>query len=748
MKKKKNIVNCAILLAVIVVVLFSVYRICASTIQDVAASISGSVDNYIHMVDDCILELEINAPIESPTGFSFRFEGEREYFENASFMITAAIINEPTNPQVLYENKIALTEIAYDYQKGNYIVIIPFEGNIQRNDRLCITISGTGILEEADVLVESSSRISDKSITFSVDGFEENSILSGMFYYQTRGLKAFPILVQGIVIILLVILAGELFKKKIAEDKNVKIIEKIKPASMKKRIFKLVPVVVLLVVVLDYTNYASMRLQLWDAESLYKMHILFFVLCVFIVGLTLILFWYAQNRLSLERLLFFSIVFLGILFELVVTPFAVPDEITHVDTVYRISNQMLGKDDTGIRDAIYKRDCDIYADGWTKVNISKETYQWLYDDWFHTEGNRTEQLVFAADNNRGNFNTLFFLPAAICVTVARILGIGFIPMIFLIRTVNLLLAAGLIYLAVKKLPFGKSVLCMIALLPITVQQLAACSYDALIIPISMLYVSYCVFAIYSQSRLERTDVLIIIITAIMLGICKGGVYTPLYLLMIWIMIKKGYFGFLQTKGVKIAGIVLVVGVLIASIIGWLYIYRLPEDSLLPQNEGLSLLFLLRYPFHTMRIIENSLYKDTYEHFQHFFGGCLGSTQLSTKFIVPIGYMILLGRSVLNSEKYPYIPNISDKCVFMISAGLSFAAVHAAFLLEMTYFISNSIRGIQGRYYLPVLWLFLICFRTGNVIDKNKKYAEMILAGYLLGVCTVLQIVIGAVNPNL
>lgn len=471
---------------------------------------------------------------------------------------------------------------------------------------------------------------------------------------------------------------------------------------------------------------------------------LFNILAVLVIGFSVLVLWCVQNRIKVEKFLLITIILLGILFETVITPFAVPDEAAHIDTAYRISNRMLRIENTGMKDAILKRECDNYTDSGIKRNVSVDSYRWVFEDWFRTEGNQKGQLVFAADT-RANADSLFFLPASIGITLGRILGIGFLPMIFLARTANLLVCAWMIYLAIKKLPFGKSILCVISLLPITLQEIASCSYDALIIGVSTLYVSYCVFAINSRRRLEKKDILVILITAAMLGMCKGGVYTPLYLLGVWILIKRGHIRVPQSKGMRIAGWIAAAGAVLSCIVVVVYFLRQPIDAYNLRNATYPLAYIIQHPIKTIRIFENTLYMSIHDYVVQCIGMEMGYFQISARFIVPIGYSILIGMAVLCDERHPYIVDKKEKGVFLASAIMSAGAILLAFFISYTTFGEEAIGGVQGRYFLPILWLGLISIREGKIVHKKKPYRKMVSMGYVLGICTVLQIVINALR---
>lgn len=862
-KKEKPILKYIELSLIILIAILTVVRIFNNRTKNIALGISGIADGDVVMNDSRYLELRFDAPVEKMTGFSFWFAGNRDRFDGAEFLVTAEIENDLSNPQMLYEGVVPLSKQAFDGQY--YMVIIPFEGDIQQGDHLRIAIMGVGMSEEDNITVKLSSRFGVADAKFEINDFEQENILAGRYYFQSKGVKVFPVLMQGIIASLLIVLAGEILKK--PRRKREPIMTRCE-LPWKKRVLSLLPVFILLFIILDYTYYAGIKPQIQDVtpkknsefypedityrelcdgeavflecnveedrfgglgmyinqpyddngilsidvsdldtmdvitsaeRAIYEvpvdekgfmridfdspvkksaekgylisiyysggkpvelllagggndlrliplyqknifLNVLFIIFSVLAVGFTLVIALCVQNKMKLERLFFVAVVFLGILFEIVITPFSVPDEAAHIDTAYRLSNQILGVEDTGIKDAIYKRECDIYPDSGTKQLIDVENYRWLYEDWFSAERDKGGRLIYAGDVTP-NANELYLLLPAVSITIGRILGIGFLPMVYLARTVNLLFMAWMIYQALKKLPFGKSLLCAITLLPITLQQIASCSYDALIIGVSFLYVSYCVFAIYSREKLEKKDILVILLTAVMLGMCKGGVYTPLYLLAVWAFIKRGYIDLPQKKGTKIVCIGAAGGLILAGIVVLVFIIGQPLNPYSLRNSPYPLAYLFQHPWETFRILENSIYRSINTYFNHLLGEGLGYFQVHLKFILPIGYIVLFAMALICSEKYPYTVDTSNKWVFLTAAGLSALAVNMAFLITNTAFGDKVIGGVQGRYFMPVLWLLLISMRSGRIVNRKKRYRKIVTIGYALGIAAVMQIII-------
>lgn len=173
--------------------------------------------------------------------------------------------------------------------------------------------------------------------------------------------------------------------------------------------------------------------------------------------------------------------------------------------------------------------------------------------------------------------------------------------------------------------------------------------------------------------------------------------------------------------------------------------RKPIDIYSLRNGYYPLAYLLQHPVQTLRIVENTLYAGINSYLTQFIGNGLGCFQINIGFIVPIGYIWLAGEAVISDGKRPYIVSVQNKILFLTAALLSVGAIHLAMLLALTNFGDRMVFGVQARYFIPVLWLIMISLRCGKVVHKKKAYRRIVWSGYLLGVGTVLQVVIGGLG---
>ena len=93
---------------------------------------------------------------------------------------------------------------------------------------------------------------------------------------------------------------------------------------------------------------------------------------------------------------------------------------------------------------------------------------------------RDETMLEAEVNSNIEGSFLLYAPAVFGMCFARILGWGTVPMLLLARYMNLLVFAVLARAGMKRLPFGKMTLFVLALLPVNIQQCTSFSHDAMV----------------------------------------------------------------------------------------------------------------------------------------------------------------------------------------------------------------------------------------------------------------------------
>lgn len=869
-KKKDFIISLLMIVSILIVMIISVVRACKVVTVESAFALGGKADGSVMLQDSTYLEMEFSAPEMDINGFSFRFTGKPASLEDKKISVDISIRNDETNIITLYSEELLLSDQSYDYQNGNYIVIIPLNREmIHPYDHIRIAIMGVGITEQDNICISTSTQKGWEDVRFEVNDFEKKYVPVSSLYYNTTSRGGYKPLVQGLLAILLILIWGAECKKSDKEKTRNKQSFNWKKLFTRQRLLQFLIVMLLLAVGLEYTYFTAIKpraelvapieetddnaindgyyitllngmsvmseytangeelagigvylkepyddrgilqielreryggelvaavnaavyelenekgylqikfaspiqsyegmqyiislsyegteeiailanerntdtfltIGLYRYNTFLKNFYMYLVVAIFI--LSIIYFVYSVSCKNLEKLFIVTVVFLRILFGTVITPYAVPDETSHIDTIYRISNKMLGVEETGICDAIYRRECDTVVDTNRRRNLDIEQYRWLYDDLTEIDGIDTLKLSYAC-NNLYISNAIIYLPSAIGMTIGRLLGLGFFPIIFLARMFNFLISFWMIYCALRKIPVGKSIVCMLVLLPVSIQELASCSYDALTLAIALLFTAYSVSIIYKEAKISYEEILILLFAGLTLPLCKGGAYIPLYLLLS-LVVTQNKFVKERKREILIIGIPLIAFIGITVFIKVIYpMLNYSTDPYILRNGTYRLGYLLQHLGETFRIIENTVYHNIDHYIQTIVGEGMGSLQVSVSFLTQVCYIGLLIASVISDERRTNVIKVKQKILFLVAAILSIGMFMAALLLYSTKFGIGEVSGVQGRYFLPILWLILICFRQGKIIYKKKPYRQLITAGYVLGICTVLQILI-------
>jgi len=266
-----------------------------------------------------------------------------------------------------------------------------------------------------------------------------------------------------------------------------------------------------------------------------------FVKLSFIMCLLLILLFFAAKKLRgrPELLYLACAVSMGLVFSFMTPPWTISDERTHVDTVYMVSNSLLGITDTPGPEKMYKRACDIDVSMNYTMPITTARYRAVESGLFApassvhfagesstSSGNGLELTACFAETSLANVSILCYLPSAVGFTIARLLGRNMITMFMAARWVNVLVCSLIISFAVKRIPYGGACLAAIALFPKTLQQIASCSYDGVVIAGTFLFIAYCIAAAYDR-RFSIMDLLILFLSGFFVASSKGGTYVPL-----------------------------------------------------------------------------------------------------------------------------------------------------------------------------------------------------------------------------
>ena len=165
-------------------------------------------------------------------------------------------------------------------------------------------------------------------------------------------------------------------------------------------------------------------------------------------------------------------------------PLQVPDEEAHWFRAWAMTEGQLTADRDGMLTlpAAFGRIDDLYTRleatvGYLPVTLDGQPGFSGYGDLFNAPA--PPGAVGYVVSRVANYSPVGYLPQAAGIGIGRLFGASPLTSFYLARLANLLVAVTLLFFAIRLAPFGKQLYAFIALLPMTMFELASLSCDAL-----------------------------------------------------------------------------------------------------------------------------------------------------------------------------------------------------------------------------------------------------------------------------
>lgn len=457
--------------------------------------------------------------------------------------------------------------------------------------------------------------------------------------------------------------------------------------------------------------------------------------------------FFKMKKWNMERTFTVCILCLGVLYSWVLPPVSAPDEIGHYITAYKLSNQMMGKTAVQQYGLVYIRSEDAFIEDLYKDEnlpedkeilgqmVTEDTYRQYHERSLFGVSQEGTQV---SDVWPVQTTPLAYVPQAIGITIARLLSMSGIGLLYMGRLMNLLFYTGIVYLAMKKAPFGREVLFGVSLLPMTLNLIASMSYDVMILALSFYFTAYTLWLAYEKESVGARDVAVLAATAVVLVPCKI-VYGTLLGLCFLVPVKKfGGWKKYILSAVVIAAAVIAAMVIVNSQVIASYTSEGSTYVDWAAEPGYSFSQVLSNQRLVLNMLYNTLVWQGEHYFLTMFGSSLGN--LDPILEVPFFIILLLMVCILGLAFRKPGENLYFKRGQKLWIGILIAACVTAVLLSMlvtyTPVSSKVISGVQGRYFLPVLPLLLMIMKNNRVVltgnyDKTLLYLMCGANGYIL-----------------
>lgn len=712
-----------------------------------------TTDETVKLKDDTVISADFLLTDSDLRGISVKFQ-TKEQFENEQMKAQLFDLNAD---KLLAEDTVMLKyERVQNKDGGSFIYFkLPYENTKNKKVRLNIELVGnTDVYPE---LVVSKNKLKSSSLRVNNRNSNMNLVFKTQYFSGEKS-KALTAVANGIFLIL----CGTLLFFFMYQDKREeqefhnhtdfsRRIDAWKNKCWRKicnihLFLGLVAVLSFICFYIVYVYKCGLSNAVAEKEHIFlkDMYVVFAIFALTTaVMIFIVCIW---KKLPIEKVYFLSAISLGILMSLVISIDTVPDEPSHMDTAYALSNEILRIPESKKPGYIYKRVEDINSDAEERQSLSVKNYEWMYSRLYLLAKDKT-LVECSARSNLANGGKVYYIPQALGISVGRLFSLGFLPTMMLGRLFSLLCYVMLTYFSLKKIPVGKVSLFLVGILPISLQQAASMSYDGMINAVALLYIAYNIHMFYNEEQVTIIDITVIALTGSLLATVKGGTYIPLCFLPLMLLWTRNRLQ-KKEKYCAISLVILFVFMFIKdrllSIVSRLFVQQGEAIGGSGNQEIYTFGYLIRNPMRLLGLFTNTFHKQGDQQLRNLLGGNLAWRDININWYIIIFILLLLLLSCIRQEKERYITR-TDKLYMGFLALSSFGLIELSMLLVWTPVTLNFITGVQGRYFIPFLLLILLCLRNSFFTIRKNIERQIIFLFCITDITVVLHVILVAVE---
>lgn len=420
----------------------------------------------------------------------------------------------------------------------------------------------------------------------------------------------------------------------------------------------------------------------------------------------------------------------GIFFIFIIPPFQTPDEHVHFYRAYDTSQlgsnriEKNGAIGSMLPSSIAKTEQALNAQQDIPTHIQFNPYN-KYHLGF------TKQALFNIPLDKGDvsfyrtetYPALVYIPQAVAVFVAKIFNSPIIVMLYFVRIVNLIIWVTVAFWCIKRFPWKRWALAGVCLLPVLVAQTISPGLDVLAIASTLVFITIILNGVKNPNeKFDIKKLLLLLSMAILMVLTK---FTLAVFFLLVFLIKNKQMTMKHGTITKL----LIVLIPVALFIGWTILSHTSGTSGPVSSSSQQISALLHNPLKFLQLLINTGFYVTVSGnaLVHSIVGNFGwlDTPLSP-FItfmgaIYIGFLLFVGSS---KEKIVKIPSKAKVIMFLTVVG-SVIATFLAMYVYSTLTTDNHIKGVQGRYLVPAMFLLLPLLLNNHITTSEAFYAKVV-----------------------
>ncbi|MGG0237128.1 DUF2142 domain-containing protein [Bacillus rhizoplanae] len=358
----------------------------------------------------------------------------------------------------------------------------------------------------------------------------------------------------------------------------------------------------------------------------------------------------------------------------------------------------------------------------------------------YTFANKTK---FVEQPTTAVYTPIPYIPQALGLFIANILGLKAFSALMLGRIFNLIVYIALTAMAIKIIPRLKNTLAFLAAFPLFVSLAASFSADAMLMGLTYLFIAIILQKLMCSEKdvLRVKDFVIPTLLLILIVLCKFT-YWPLSFLMLS-FVGRDLF---RTKMQGITSFLMLAGISGLMMSSWnLFVMKFvgtinPNEKINPVEQ---LKFMFGHPVEAMKT-----FFGTFENGMSTWLTMLNQVGWVTHLLSGIVIISLVGlvmTAIFDYTEDKFKLRNFDYGIFILTSISIIGLVMLSLYLTWSEVGADFISGLQGRYFLPILPIILFMFNERMNVKQHSEltaqrsaklacwmllYANVFMLGYL------------------
>lgn len=488
--------------------------------------------------------------------------------------------------------------------------------------------------------------------------------------------------------------------------------------KIKKVFLYVVEWILYLCVIYFFLNF----LTIYYYQNIFSISSLIFLVVFISVFVLYFLILFDKNKSSINNLFVLFAIPVGLTFLFFVLPDFVPDEPSHFQRAYSVSNFNLT---SSIHVMI---DSDYAAKKLTNYS------QILPSIYFTTGPVQLEQFHEAC-----SYNFILYIFPALAINIGKLINLSLYGCYYLGRMANLILYIVFGYASIKITPKLKWMFFVFLFNPMLLHLAGSYSSDVIIDGVCVLSLAYFLYLYFDKETIDTKDIVIVISMIFIMLIAKYA-FLPLF----------GIYFLVIPKLIKISKkqwAILVICICFGMSFYLLHTYLASFGETIPSQEvyytsnnvnaSEQINYLLSNPTNIVTMYARTFYQEIDYYFENFVSK-LGWLEIDINAIsYYLFYIILFFTICLEKVKL----SIGNRIWFFILALIVAAIIVLGLYLYWAPVGWPVSAGVQGRYFVPCALLILTSISNGLATSFKYKREVIILSILIIDILALKDILV-------